>query len=419
MKFISWVIIIVGFLFAGMVNTTSFRGKFWDETSEQNYFLAETKFDYIVDYEITDIEKVFDINSYEKNSVIKVVNNDKTYYYVAYQAQFLDMTKWEDPIFWSQVIVNTIYVSALYAITLINKQENIINELGNPILNEKDEVIGNQPNPIEQEYNNLFDNEKKILPKRVDFERYLTLIVNEEETVTLYIEKLKLRRKRAYKWRVLLFILTFGIFRAKKYVKSTNQTIEQFKEYKLSLYDFKKAVKLHMDIPIKRKEITYDAVFDRTDISTNQSVRIGFSRQAETKKRIMKSPLTSFISIFTAIIFFGNIAVSFGDWLSIVVIMLTLVFASGMKIWSALKHGKDIMVTLKKSLEKTNQMILTFLELTPDQLRALKVMAEKPLALPLPQVQKVEPKKVQPQEQEQENEETTHDLKTTFEYGYE
>ena len=55
-----------------MVNTTSFRGKFWDETSEQNYFLAETKFDYIVDYEITDIEKVFDINSYEKMPLLKL-----------------------------------------------------------------------------------------------------------------------------------------------------------------------------------------------------------------------------------------------------------------------------------------------------------------------------------------------------------
>ena len=57
---------------------------------------------------------------------------------------------------------------------------------------------------------------KRYYQKRVDFERYLTLIVNEEETVTLYIEKLKLRRKRAYKWKVLLFILTFGVFRAKK-----------------------------------------------------------------------------------------------------------------------------------------------------------------------------------------------------------
>ena len=108
-------------------------------------------------------------------------------------------------------------------------------------------------------------------------------------------------------------------------------------------------------------------------------------------------------------------AVTWGDWWSMVTLMITLVFASGMKIRSALNHANDIIVTLLKSLEKTNMMIATFIALTPEQLVLLKKMGEEQLALPQPKPQP----KPQPQEVKIEQEETIkQEVSTDFNYGY-
>jgi hypothetical protein len=411
MKFISWLIIVVGFLFAGLINTASFQGKFWKETSEQAFHLAQQNYEYSIDYEISNIENIFDIESYNNGDVIKVVNGEKIFYYQAYQAQFINTSKWQDPIFWSQTVVNTIYVTALYAVVLINKQTDLLNAKGKEKTNDKGEVIDYEPNSIEKQYEKLFNKEKDILEKKADFERYLTLVVNEEEITEIYIEKLKKRKKRIYQFRYFLKLFTFNMFKWKNSIKSIELKIDGLKRYKLSLFDLQNRVRQYVDIPIKHKEITYDAVFDRVDISTSHSVRIGYSRQHETRKRIMKSPITSFISIFSAVVFLGNMAVTWGDWWSMVTLMITLVFASGMKIRSALNHANDIIVTLLKSLEKTNMMIATFIALTPEQLVLLKKMGEEQLALPQP--------KPQPQEVKIEQEETIEqEVSTDFNYGY-
>ena len=410
MKFISWLIIVVGFLFAGLMNTTSFQGKFWKETSEQAFYLAQQNYEYAIDYEISDIENIFDIDSYNNGDVIKVVNGEKIFYYQAYQAQFIDTSRWEDPIFWSQTIINTIYVSALYAVVLINKQSDLLNGKGKEKLNDKGEVVGYEPNAIEKQYDILFNKETDIIDKKADFERYLTLVVNEEEITEIYIEKLKKHKKRIYTFRYLLKLFTFNMFKWKDSIKSIELKIDGLKRYKLSLFDLQNRVRQYIDIPIKHKDITYDAVFDRVDTSTSHSVRIGYSRQRETKKRIMKSPITSFISIFSAVVFLGNMAVTWGEWWSMAMLMATLVFASGMKIRSALNHANDIIATLLKSLEKTNKMIATFIALTPEQLIMLKKMGEEQLALPQP---KPQPQEVKPQEEPLEQ-----DMNTQFNYGY-
>ena len=392
MKIVSWIIIIVGFLFAGLINTTSFKGTFWDEASEQSYVLAENKEEYTVDYVLSDIDKAFKIENYEIGTVIKVIDlvENKIYYYESYKADFIDMSKWQDPIFWAQVVANTLYVSALYSIVLVNKQDDILNSLGKPIYNEKNEEIGSEPNKWEIQYEKLFNSEKDIINKRADFERYLSLIVSRDEELTLIIKALKKRKKRIYTWRWASTIFTFNIFKYKKALKKIDDNLEQLKLSRLSLYDLIDTHIENINVNVKHIDISYDNVFDRVDTNTSEAVSISYSREKETARLIAKSPLGSFVSIFTSLIVLGNIAVTWGEWRGIAMIFLTLGFASGMKVRKAIKNAKKISINTLKSLEKTNNTITTFLLLTPEQVEKLRIMGKKLLELPAPKNDNVE-----------------------------
>ena len=395
MKVISWIIIVVGFLFAGLINTTSFKGTFWDEASEQSYVLAENKEEYVVDYVLSDIEKAYKIENYKLGTVIKVVDliEDKTYYYEAYKADFIDMTKWQDPIFWAQVVANTIYVSALYSIVLVNKQDDLINGLGKPLYNEKGEEIGNEPNQIEKAYKKLFDKEKEVLDKRNDFERYLSLIVSRDEELMLITKSLKNKKKRIYTWRWVTFLLSFTLYKPKKAIKDIDNQLERVKKTRLALYDIKKIDLQDIGVSVKHNDITYDTVFDRVDNNTSEVVSISYSREKETAKLIAKSPLGSFVSIFTSLVVLGNIAVTWGEWRGIAMIFLTLGFASGMKVRKAIKNAKRIAINTLKSLEKAVNEIDAFLKLDNDKLVKLRHMGE------VQEIKEVEPIDIVPEEE--------------------
>jgi len=395
MKIISWIIIVVGFLFAGLINTTSFKGTFWDEASEQSYVLAENKEEYVVDYVLSDIEKAYKIENYKLGTVIKVVDliEDKTYYYEAYKADFIDMTKWQDPIFWAQVVANTIYVSALYSIVLVNKQDDLINGLGKPLYNEKGEEIGNEPNQIEKAYKKLFDKEKEVLDKRNDFERYLSLIVSRDEELMLITKSLKNKKKRIYTWRWVTFLLSFTLYKPKKAIKDIDNQLERVKKTRLALYDIKKIDLQDIGVSVKHNDITYDTVFDRVDNNTSEVVSISYSREKETAKLIAKSPLGSFVSIFTSLVVLGNIAVTWGEWRGIAMIFLTLGFASGMKVRKAIKNAKRIAINTLKSLEKAVNEIDAFLKLDNDKLVKLRHMGE------VQEIKEVEPIDIVPEEE--------------------
>jgi len=395
MKVISWIIIVVGFLFAGLINTTSFKGTFWDEASEQSYVLAENKEEYVVDYVLSDIEKAYKIENYKLGTVIKVVDliEDKTYYYEAYKADFIDMTKWQDPIFWAQVVANTIYVSALYSIVLVNKQDDLINGLGKPLYNEKGEEIGNEPNQIEKAYKKLFDKEKEVLDKRNDFERYLSLIVSRDEELMLITKSLKNKKKRIYTWRWVTFLLSFTLYKPKKAIKDIDNQLERVKKTRLALYDIKKIDLQDIGVSVKHNDITYDTVFDRVDNNTSEVVSISYSREKETAKLIAKSPLGSFVSIFTSLVVLGNIAVTWGEWRGIAMIFLTLGFASGMKVRKAIKNAKRITINTLKSLEKAVNEIDAFLNLDNDKLDKLRHMVE------VQEIKEVEPIDIVPEEE--------------------
>ena len=391
MKILSYI--IVGFLFALalMLNTTSFKGQFWEQASEQSYAIADTKYDYVITYEISDIEEVFNVKDYENGDVIKIVNNDQIIYYRAYREAPIDLEKWQDPIFWTQLAVNMTVVIVLYFLYLIEEE--------NKKLNEQREDDKEWVNPFDEQYNKLFAREASLTDKRLYFEKYLAMIVNTADKIDLYNDRLKKHKRWVYRFRFLY------IRKWRSWLKKIQAEIDDYNKYKSALYDLNvkliEKAKVDFDLPIKHKEITYDTIFDRIDTRTSKTISLSWNRSHENKKRTLKASRSVVFSILLPIVVLTNVSATWGDWRSILIISLTLISASLLKIRRAKLDGIEVMNTQLKHLEKTNSTIDMFDKLGPSQFVLLDQLAYQ---------EEVEPKKeetpkpkVNPQEESVED----------------
>lgn len=109
--------------------------------------------------------------------------------------------------------------------------------------------------------------------------------------------------------------------------------------------------------------------------------------------------MSSFLTMFTAIVAFGNILVWGDDWRGMVLISLTLAFSAIMKYNKAEDHAKEIATNKSRSLEKAVDTVKMFAILSLEQLNKMTmILTNEPL------------KKTPPNEPEQTKETNTTDI---------
>jgi hypothetical protein len=268
--------------------------------------------------------------------------------------QFIDISRWEDLTYWTQLVSNTIFLVMLYSTFLYKR---------------KDELMVNNEE-IETEYKELFKQKDKIIndKKKDKFEYYLKLVINLIERLELYRYKLNISIKRLDKKRSKT-----------KYerIRAISQEIEEVDKYIAGLRDANievlEASKLDINsIYVKQDEVNYDTIFNMVDYETNKPISVGYSDTKEARSMVRKSPLSAFFTMFISILAFGNVLVANNDLRSVALIMLAVAFGGLIKIQNAYKHAERIAKNKRRALKKTNDMIKVFFTYDTNKLDMIK-----------------------------------------------
>ena len=267
--------------------------------------------------------------------------------YIETGGKFIDFSRWETLTFWVQILVNTFLLTQIYAMHLRKKKDELIkenkhiDELYDKLFKAKDEIINNN--------------------KKEKLNIYLSVHTNLVEKLELYIYKLEKKLRRA--------------IRHKKKVVIADQH-EKYEKYlsAVKLLDFELINKSEVDphsIPTKASKISFDTLFDLVDYKSSKPISISYSDTRETSRKIAKSPIGSFLTMFTAIVAFGNILVMSDDWRSMALITLTLVFSGIIKYGMAEEHAKEIATNKSRSLEKAVDTVKMFRILKEEELNKM------------------------------------------------
>ena len=132
-------------------------------------------------------------------------------------------------------------------------------------------------------------------------------------------------------------------------------------------------------IPVRNRKINFDTLFDMVDYKSSKPISIAYSEAKETNRKIAQSPMSSFATMFIAVVAFGNIMVWSDDWRSMLLITLTLVVASLIKISNALEDAKEIAANKSRAIEKSVDTVKIFNQVSSEQLTMMKsiLMSEK------------------------------------------
>ena len=256
--------------------------------------------------------------------------------YIETGGKFIDFSRWKTLTFWVQILVNTFLLTQIYAMRLRKKKDELIKENGH----------------IDELYTKLFEAKDKIINnnKKEKLNIYLSVHTNLVEKLELYIYKLERKLRRA-------------IRKSKKILIAEQH--EKYEKYlsAIKLLDFDLIQKSEVDphtIPTKARKISFDTLFDLVDYKSSKPISISYSDTRETSKKIAKSPVGSFVTMFTAIVAFGNILVMSDDWRSMALITLTLIFSGIIKYAKAEEHAKEIATNKSRSLEKAVDTVKMF-----------------------------------------------------------
>jgi len=256
--------------------------------------------------------------------------------YIETGGKFIDFSRWKTLTFWVQILVNTFLLTQIYAMRLRKKKDDLIKENGH----------------IAELYQSLFTSKDDIINtnKKEQLNIYLSVHTNLVEKLELYIYKLEKQLRRA--------------IRHSRKVEIAEQH-EKYEKYlsAVKLLDFDLVQKSEVDphsIPTKARKISFDTLFDLVDYKSSRPISISYSDTRETAKKIAKSPLGSFVTMFLAIVAFGNILVMSDDWRSMALITLTLIFSGIIKYAMAEEHAKEIATNKSRSLEKAVDTVKMF-----------------------------------------------------------
>jgi len=256
--------------------------------------------------------------------------------YIETGGKFIDFSRWKTLTFWVQILVNTFLLTQIYAMRLRKKKDELIKENGH----------------IDELYTKLFEAKDKIINnnKKEKLNIYLSVHTNLVEKLELYIYKLERKLRRA-------------IRKSKKILIAEQH--EKYEKYlsAIKLLDFDLIQKSEVDphtIPTKARKISFDTLFDLVDYKSSKPISISYSDTRETSRKIAKSPVGSFVTMFTAIVAFGNILVMSDDWRSMALITLTLIFSGIIKYAKAEEHAKEIATNKSRSLEKAVDTVKMF-----------------------------------------------------------
>ena len=287
-------------------------------------------------------------------------------------ADLFDFTKWQNVTYWVQLIANTLFLVMLYATILVSKKNALI---------ETDEGI-------EDERTKLFSQKDIIISKnkRGLLDDYLELIVNTDEKLEERAYLLEVIRKRVNKalirwmFKRLIYRIDEEIELITKYRVALRSDIEQLKSIEFNIHKIARV----------KKPVTFDTLFDIMDVSKpNRKVRIGYSDNAEARKLIAKSPISSVITVFLSILAFGNVLTINSDWKSVVLIISSVTVAALLKWFNAIKDAETIAKNKRRSLAKANDEVGAFLNFPTDSLKQIRdAMFKKPEPKPIVEKEK-------------------------------
>jgi len=256
--------------------------------------------------------------------------------------QFIDISRWEDLTYWTQLVSNTIFLVMLYSTFLYKR---------------KDELMVDNDD-LENEYKELFKQKDEIInsKKKDQFEYYLKLVINLIERLDMFRYKLNLTIKRIDKKRSKT-----------KYerIRDISEQIDNIDRYIAALRDGNVEVLQKSDLDVnaiyvKQDEVNYDTIFNMVDYETNKPISVGYSDTKEARSMVRKSPLSAFFTMFISILAFGNVLVANDDLRRVALIMLAVAFGGLIKIQNAYKHAERIAKNKRRALKKTNDMIKVF-----------------------------------------------------------
>jgi len=296
------------------------------------------------------IERVSWIGLFIGLAFVLMVNTSK----VNAGGQFIDIRRWQDLTYWTQLISNTIFLVMLYSTFLYKRKDEL--------------MVDNEE--IENEYKELFRQKDEIInsKKKDKFEYYLKLVINLIERLELYRYKLNISIKRIDKKRSKT-----------KYerIRDISERIDDIDKYIAALRDgnidmLERSTLDVNAIYVKQDEVNYDTIFNMVDYETNKPISVGYSDTKEARNMVRKSPFSSFLTMFISILAFGNVLVANDDIRSVALIMLAVAFGGLIKIQNAYKHAERIAKNKRRALKKTNDMIKVFFTFDTNKLEAIK-----------------------------------------------
>jgi hypothetical protein len=290
---------------------------------------------------------------------------------------FFDFTKWQDVTYWVQLVANTLFLVVLYAVIMVSRKNKGIED----------------STEIEAERKTLFQNKDTIIAKnkRGQLDDYLDMVVNLDEKLDDRIYKIEMLRKRLIRFRFMGFV--------RAWILSIDDEVEKITKYRIALRSDISQIRdiglnVHKIARLK-KPVTFDSLFDIMDVSKpNRKVKIGYSDTAEAKKLIMRSPISSVITVFLSILAFGNVLIVNSDWKSVALIMGSVTVAALYKVYTAIKDAEIIVKNKRRSLAKANDEVQAFLSYNVADLKLLRdiifkkeevkvmVKEEKPILVP-------------------------------------
>lgn len=276
---------------------------------------------------------------------------------------FIDFSKWTKLDFWIRIVANTVFVLSVY-INFIHRHKNKLMDT---------EYINNQ-------YAILMNKKEAIIDtnKKEHYTNYLNIIVNTDEKLEIYYNKLNSEMIRQQSW----FNRTFRSEKALKrieYLSSEKDRVDRYRSAlrQLDLDRIKDNDFNINDISVNHKDVTFDVVFDLIEAESDRSVSVGYSDTKETNKYIRRQPLRSLFSVFTSIVAISNIFIFTTDILGAVISILVLGFMALTRINAAIRHATKIVRTKTRSLEKANLTTQVFLNMSDSQLQDLKMIIYK------------------------------------------
>lgn len=277
--------------------------------------------------------------------------------YIETGGKFIDFSRWKELTFWVQIGVNTLLLTQIYARTL---RKN------------KDDMIKSNDH-IQELYVKLFSHKDRIIKenRKEDLNVFLSVYTNIVEKLENHIYYLEKRIRRS--------------IRHSRKIYFANQH-EKYEKYlaSIKLLDFSDKQDIH-SIKAKGNKNTFDTIFDLVDYKSSRPISISYSDEKETTKKIAKSPLSSFVTMFTSIVAFGNLLIFSSDYQSMALIVLAVSFAAYNKYQRAIDDAKEIATNKSRSLERAVDTVEIFLSVKTENLDKMKSLVTETVVETLPE----------------------------------